>query len=455
MTPPGRPSGLPAPPTGHELMAMFPPKSPLNPLELVPSGVRSRIVQVHSTNMSGVERMNGGVVGPDGTPAAGGMAATATTSTPTSGWFEKQERAFFAKAGREIIRLGGKKDGVSGTGSGSGTATGAVTTSTSPSLLVASSSPGAGPSTVRSGAPNPSPNTIQRINIDGERRESATASFWREREMREMREREMQEREIRESREREREREAREREQFARRSSINVANHGQGPTEGVRPNGPNGPIVHGSPSGSTTSANISSHHSSPRLHALAHSHSTTSAPSSLGREHQQHLRSTNSLSTLANNTSSPSHTNSAPLPRLHLQMSPQIQQLVQAQQQQHPHQHQQYHLRELKAENEAAQAALDHMQSQMGPGSANSSPSSSHNHNRNYPARDNVIRHRESMDVDGMDYGMDVDVRRENVPGARGRVCQLSFSSEFSSPLFFSPSSPYSPCASFFILVIR
>lgn len=48
----------PAPPTGHDLMALFPPAPPLNP-----------------------------------------------SSGPTSGYFKQQERAFFAKRGKEIVRV--------------------------------------------------------------------------------------------------------------------------------------------------------------------------------------------------------------------------------------------------------------------------------------------------------------------------------------------------------------
>jgi len=51
----------PAPPTGHELMAMFPPAPPETPLE--------------------------------------------TRGGPTSGFFQRQERAFFAQAGKEIFRV--------------------------------------------------------------------------------------------------------------------------------------------------------------------------------------------------------------------------------------------------------------------------------------------------------------------------------------------------------------
>ncbi|KAH7882051.1 hypothetical protein F5I97DRAFT_393474 [Phlebopus sp. FC_14] len=55
------PRKYPAPPTGHELMALFPPASPANFPEMRPG--------------------------------------------PTSGFFQRQERAFFAQAGREIVRV--------------------------------------------------------------------------------------------------------------------------------------------------------------------------------------------------------------------------------------------------------------------------------------------------------------------------------------------------------------
>ncbi|KAG1733938.1 hypothetical protein EDD22DRAFT_810083 [Suillus occidentalis] len=55
------PRKYPAPPTGHELMALFPPAPPANFAEMRPG--------------------------------------------PTSGFFQRQERAFFAQAGREIVRV--------------------------------------------------------------------------------------------------------------------------------------------------------------------------------------------------------------------------------------------------------------------------------------------------------------------------------------------------------------
>ncbi|KAJ7161135.1 hypothetical protein C8R46DRAFT_1164672 [Mycena filopes] len=56
------PRRYPAPPTGHDLMAMFPPAAPDNFAELTRPG-------------------------------------------PTSGYFQRQERAFFAQAGKEIVRV--------------------------------------------------------------------------------------------------------------------------------------------------------------------------------------------------------------------------------------------------------------------------------------------------------------------------------------------------------------
>lgn len=55
------PRKYPAPPTGHDLMAMFPPAPPDNFPEMRPG--------------------------------------------PTSGYFQRQERAFFAQAGKEIVRV--------------------------------------------------------------------------------------------------------------------------------------------------------------------------------------------------------------------------------------------------------------------------------------------------------------------------------------------------------------
>ncbi|PPR02291.1 hypothetical protein CVT24_011629 [Panaeolus cyanescens] len=55
------PRKYPAPPTGHDLMAMFPPAPPDNMPEMRPG--------------------------------------------PTSGFFQRQERAFFAQAGKEIVRV--------------------------------------------------------------------------------------------------------------------------------------------------------------------------------------------------------------------------------------------------------------------------------------------------------------------------------------------------------------
>ena len=52
------PRKYPAPPTGHELMALFPPPPPLN-----------------------------------------------IRPGPTSGYFQREERAFFAQAGKEIVRV--------------------------------------------------------------------------------------------------------------------------------------------------------------------------------------------------------------------------------------------------------------------------------------------------------------------------------------------------------------
>lgn len=57
----GQPRKYPAPPTGHDLMAMFPPAPPDNFPEMRPG--------------------------------------------PTSGFFQRQERAFFAQAGKEIVRV--------------------------------------------------------------------------------------------------------------------------------------------------------------------------------------------------------------------------------------------------------------------------------------------------------------------------------------------------------------
>ncbi|KAF8130176.1 hypothetical protein EV363DRAFT_239953 [Boletus edulis] len=56
----------PAPPTGHELMALFPPAPPANFPEMRPG--------------------------------------------PTSGFFQRQERAFFAQAGKEIVRVRAEVD---------------------------------------------------------------------------------------------------------------------------------------------------------------------------------------------------------------------------------------------------------------------------------------------------------------------------------------------------------
>ncbi|KAJ7735959.1 hypothetical protein B0H16DRAFT_1466934 [Mycena metata] len=56
------PRRYPAPPTGHDLMAMFPPAAPDNFSEMMRPG-------------------------------------------PTSGYFQRQERAFFAQAGKEIVRV--------------------------------------------------------------------------------------------------------------------------------------------------------------------------------------------------------------------------------------------------------------------------------------------------------------------------------------------------------------
>ncbi|KAF7373800.1 hypothetical protein MSAN_00591700 [Mycena sanguinolenta] len=55
------PRRYPAPPTGHDLMALFPPAAPDNFHEMRPG--------------------------------------------PTSGYFQRQERAFFAQAGKEIVRV--------------------------------------------------------------------------------------------------------------------------------------------------------------------------------------------------------------------------------------------------------------------------------------------------------------------------------------------------------------
>ncbi|KAF8999880.1 hypothetical protein BDQ17DRAFT_1427611 [Cyathus striatus] len=60
-TPDMPPRKYPAPPTGHDLMAMFPPAPPDNSPE--------------------------------------------TRGGPTSGFFQRQERAFFAQAGKEIVRV--------------------------------------------------------------------------------------------------------------------------------------------------------------------------------------------------------------------------------------------------------------------------------------------------------------------------------------------------------------
>ncbi|KAF7369735.1 hypothetical protein MVEN_00305100 [Mycena venus] len=56
-----QPRRYPAPPTGHDLMALFPPAAPDNFHEMRPG--------------------------------------------PTSGYFQRQERAFFAQAGKEIVRV--------------------------------------------------------------------------------------------------------------------------------------------------------------------------------------------------------------------------------------------------------------------------------------------------------------------------------------------------------------
>lgn len=68
-----RPSNLPPPPSGHDLMRMFPAPSPAT------------------------------------RPPAPGSPRGLPAPTPTSGWFERQEHAFFAKAGKEIVRV--RKDG--------------------------------------------------------------------------------------------------------------------------------------------------------------------------------------------------------------------------------------------------------------------------------------------------------------------------------------------------------
>ncbi|KAK1227965.1 hypothetical protein PQX77_009012 [Marasmius sp. AFHP31] len=75
-------SKLPAPPTGHDLMALFPAPSPY----LVP--------------FSGKQP-------PDAQPSQ-------PRHESTSGYFQRQERAFFAQAGREIVRVRLEIDSVGG-----------------------------------------------------------------------------------------------------------------------------------------------------------------------------------------------------------------------------------------------------------------------------------------------------------------------------------------------------
>ncbi|KAI0744568.1 hypothetical protein C8Q76DRAFT_764205 [Earliella scabrosa] len=82
---------FPAPPTGHELMALFPPAPPL---------------------------MQPG---------------------PTSGFFEREERKFFAQAGKEIVRLRLEIDTLSHPGSVGGATSSSVPT---PSALTPTSGPG-------------------------------------------------------------------------------------------------------------------------------------------------------------------------------------------------------------------------------------------------------------------------------------------------------------------------
>ncbi|KAL5525256.1 hypothetical protein ACEPAF_9126 [Sanghuangporus sanghuang] len=108
--PPPRRAGLPAPPTGHDLMALFPVPSPSAPptYAAVPNAASG-----------------------SGAPSPG---ANVPIPIPTSGWFINEERRFFAREGKEIVRLkreealGAGLSGSNGAGSGSGTGISSVGT---------------------------------------------------------------------------------------------------------------------------------------------------------------------------------------------------------------------------------------------------------------------------------------------------------------------------------------
>ncbi|KAL5479004.1 hypothetical protein ACEPAI_2292 [Sanghuangporus weigelae] len=108
--PPPRRAGLPAPPTGHDLMALFPAPSPSAPptYAAVPNAASG-----------------------SGAPSPG---ANVPIPIPTSGWFINEERRFFAREGKEIVRLkreevlGVGSSGSNGAGSGSGTGTNSIGT---------------------------------------------------------------------------------------------------------------------------------------------------------------------------------------------------------------------------------------------------------------------------------------------------------------------------------------
>ncbi|TFK29169.1 hypothetical protein FA15DRAFT_428972 [Coprinopsis marcescibilis] len=89
------PRKYPTPPTGHDLMAMFPPAPPDNFPEL--------------------------------------------RSGPTSGYFQRQERAFFAQAGREIVRVRVEVDLPHGSGSSRPWPPPATSSSTPPSASASQS----------------------------------------------------------------------------------------------------------------------------------------------------------------------------------------------------------------------------------------------------------------------------------------------------------------------------
>lgn len=108
----------PAPPTGHDLMAMFPPAPPDNIPEMRPG--------------------------------------------PTSGFFQRQERAFFAQAGKEIVRVCvdvdvGSEDPVKSRGS---------STTRSWSSAAGPSGSNSLPSAMQSSPPYPHPPIRSRVNVD-------------------------------------------------------------------------------------------------------------------------------------------------------------------------------------------------------------------------------------------------------------------------------------------------